>query len=245
MRLRRTTRRPAGGNALQSERGRPSRIPESWIRFWELRPPPPPPPQPWYRRIWGAPEPPPPPPWYRRLATPWGTPEVAADVYPVAPERAHAEPATPVPVFRALVVPCAIGCFFSLLSLVVGADLPGRLRAALPHRSVVVQPGESLSQIADRHGVSWRDLHRAGSNPKRYPDPDRIPVGARLDLPWAAGFGFGLGAAPRLELSLGASGSALRFCGALNELPLVPADWSVRLCSVVRPGSAASEARDA
>jgi hypothetical protein len=230
VRLRRTTQRPAGGNALHSERGRPPRIPESWIRFWELRPPPPPPPRPWYLRIWGAPEELPPPPWYRRLATPWGTPEVAADVYVEAPERVDTAPALPVPVFRALVIPCALGCLFSLLSLVVGANIPARLRAALPHRSVVVQQGETLSQIADRHGVSWRDLHRAGSNPKRHPDPDRIPAGARLDLPYAAGFGFGVGDTPRLELSLATGGSGVRVCGALHELPLVPADWAVRLC---------------
>lgn len=103
--------------------------------------------------------------------------------------RRRAETLKRLPVFRALVVPTALGLLFSLASLVVGAGVGGNVRAWLPHRSHVVQPGESLSQIARGYGVeSWRTIYEAGSNARRYPDPNRIPAGARLDLPYRAGF---------------------------------------------------------
>ena len=134
----------------------------------------------------------PPPPWYRRLAVPWGSPGLDAEIVRV-PARRYAAQLRQLPVFRALVVPTALGLVFSLVSLVVGAGVGGNVRAWLPHRTHVVRSGETLSQIARGYGVgTWRIVYEAGSNMRRYPDPDRIPVGARLDLPYRAGLGLEL-----------------------------------------------------
>ena len=66
----------------------------------------------------------------------------------------------------------------------------------------------------------WQQLYGAGSNPRRYPDPDRIPVGARLDLPYRAGFsGVAFPALPELELSLDLDASKGRACAVLRDLP--------------------------
>lgn len=186
-------------------------------------------PQPWrLQNLWRPREvAPPPTPWYRRLATPFGTPEVAG--YEVSEARSRvarrlrsALLEMDVPVFRALVLPMALGLFFSLFSLTVGADLPGRFRAWLPHRTHVVQPGETLSEIAARYGISsWQALYQTGGNARRHPDPNRITGGSELDLPYGAMF------SPGVKLSLGGPAAG---CAVLGALPIRQPGWAERLC---------------
>ena len=47
----------------------------------------------------------------------------------------------------------------------------------------VVEPGESLSVIAARHGISLDSLLSIGHNRTRFPNPNRIRPGQYVDLP--------------------------------------------------------------
>jgi hypothetical protein len=197
---------------------------------------------------WAETEPEPPPPWYRRLATPWGTPEVVTTRRPwssrlatalgtpevgcldAAPARPRLAPALRVPLFRAVLLPAALGVFFSLVSLVAGVDLGDRLRSWLPHRTHVVQPGETLSSIAARYGItSWQELHGAGSNGLRFPSPDRIPAGARLDVPYRAAIVL------KLELPGRSQICSPPVRALLHLLETLEPAWTVRLCDGARP----------
>lgn len=92
-----------------------------------------------------------------------------------------------VPWGRALGVPVVLAVVFCAASLLVGGDLGARVASWGRARQHRVEPGETLSTIARRHGlVDWRALYAAGDNARRFPDPDSIPVGARIDLPRAA-----------------------------------------------------------
>ena len=70
-------------------------------------------------------------------------------------------------------------CFISLvaLTLALGALLAPAPLAAAEYR---VQPGENLSVIAARHGLSWRALWRR--NPQ-LTDPNRVRAGMVIDVP--------------------------------------------------------------
>ncbi len=54
---------------------------------------------------------------------------------------------------------------------------------------VTVQPGETLSQIADRHGISMGRLMKLNG----ISDPDHVEAGSKLTLPDSAGSGSGRG----------------------------------------------------
>ncbi len=211
-------------------------------------------PTPWYRRPWS--EPPAKPPWHARFATPAGTPGASAgfarpmcprplrdrvpalgDRMPelrgrvqavddaLAPARAAARR---LPVLRAFGVPLLMGVFFSLVSLVVGADLVGRVRAWLPHRTHVVQPGESLSAIAAQYGVAdWRDLYGAGDNARRFENPNAIPAGSRLDLPYGASLPW------RLPLLMARDVGAMQrsLCATLSDVRVAGWQGNLRLCA--------------
>ena len=47
----------------------------------------------------------------------------------------------------------------------------------------VIEPGESLSVIAARHGMSLDSLLSIGNNRSRFPNPNRIRPGQYVDLP--------------------------------------------------------------
>lgn len=72
-----------------------------------------------------------------------------------------------------------------LAALVLGAAMPLVLLqppAALAQQVVVVRAGETLSEIADRHGVSLTRLMQANG----LSNPDHVEVGQRLTLPGGA-----------------------------------------------------------
>jgi LysM repeat protein len=69
----------------------------------------------------------------------------------------------------------------SLAALALAVVLPLPLFAA----EVTVQPGETLSDLADRHGVSLSRLMKANG----ITDPDRVEAGQRLTIPGSGGGG--------------------------------------------------------
>ncbi|MEB3320408.1 MAG: LysM peptidoglycan-binding domain-containing protein [Cyanobium sp.] len=89
----------------------------------------------------------------------------------------------------------------TLAALVLGTALP--LMAALPpatmaQQAVVVRSGETLSEIADRHGVSLTRLMQANG----ISDPDLVQVGQRITIP-----GSGAPRAAQVSSRAGGSGS--------------------------------------
>lgn len=75
-------------------------------------------------------------------------------------------------------------CFTSLKSPISTCYRAGsrEAQARVPGGMVVVRPGDTLSQIAARHGVSTRDLQATNG----LSNPNRIFAGQRLALPGAA-----------------------------------------------------------
>jgi LysM repeat protein len=69
----------------------------------------------------------------------------------------------------------------TLAALALAVVLPLPLFAA----EVTIQPGETLSDLADRHGVSLGRLMKANG----ITDPDRVEAGQRLTIPGSAGGG--------------------------------------------------------
>ncbi len=74
--------------------------------------------------------------------------------------------------------------------LILPPDASGRVDAARPPAAaVVVQPGETLTDIAERHGInSWQPIFEANAGEPqpgggRFTDPDLIRPGQVLDLP--------------------------------------------------------------
>ncbi|MDJ0785905.1 MAG: LysM domain-containing protein [Myxococcota bacterium] len=134
---------------------------------------------------------------------------------------------------RALGVPIVLGLVFSVLSLLVGTDVGARLRAFVPHRSHVVEPGESLSAIAAAYGLDgWRQVYEAGDNRRRHPDPDRIRAGARLDLPLRATL------APLPLVAARAPEWASAACRALSQAADPRSAWVMLVCRGSAPPDA-------
>ena len=96
-------------------------------------------------------------------------------------------------------------------------EIPGIGSGAAPGTAVVVQPGQTLSAIASRYGVSLSALVAAN----RISNPNRVLAGARLVVPRAAGSGMAL--ASYTVPSPGTGGLPAKLAANPGRLALRPA----------------------